>query len=104
VNVFFGIGNLTRDAELRYTNSGTAVCNFTFAMNKKFKETENVTYVDCVAWGKYGELISENLKKGKKVGVVGELNQKHWEKDGEKHSRYEITVREVEYLSPKDAF
>lgn len=102
MNVFMGTGNLTRDAELRYTNSGTPVCNFTFAMNEKFKDTENVTFVDCVAWGKYGESINEYLTKGKKIGVVGKLNQKHYEKDGVQHSRYEITAREVEYLSPKD--
>ena len=72
-------GNLTRDAELRYTNSGKAVSSFSIAMNSKFKQgeewVEKVEFFKVTYWGKPAEAVAKYLLKGKKVAVEGRLSQ-----------------------------
>lgn len=97
------LGNLTRNPELKYTPSGTAICNFGVAVNRKWKsgddEKEETMYVDCVAFGKQAENLAQYLEKGKKVFVVGRLQYWSWENsEGEKRSKHEVVTESVVFL------
>ena len=97
-------GNLTRDPELRSTPSGSQVCSFSVAVNRNYKDSsgeskEDVSFIDCSAWGKAGEIIAQYAKKGSGILVSGRLDQRSWEKDGQKHSRVEIVVEDFNFLS-----
>jgi len=78
-------GNLTRDPEMRYTPSGTAVAKLGLAVNRRWKDAqtnetkEEVTFVDVDAWGKQAELISQYLKKGRPILIEGRLKLDQWE-------------------------
>ena len=95
------IGNLTRDIELKYTQSGKAVANFTLAVADRFNK-EKTDFLECVVWDKKAELCATYLSKGKKAGVVGRISTRTYEnKDGHKVKVTEIVVDEIEFLSPK---
>ena len=102
VNHVILIGRLTRDAELKYTSGGMAVCKFAIATNKRKKQgeewVEEVSFFDIVLWGKAGEAINQYLVKGKQVAVEGELHQNRWEKDGQPQSKVEINADNVQLL------
>jgi len=99
------IGNLTRDPELRTTGSGVSVCTFSIAVNRKNKNQagERVTdFFNIVAWRQLGELCSKYLAQGRKVCVVGELQNRSYEaKDGTKRNVSEIIADDVEFLTPR---
>ena len=98
-------GNLTRDAEVRSTQGGMAIASFGVAVNDRRKnqqtgEWEDVpNFIDCTMFGKRAEALSQFLTKGTKVTVEGKLRWSQWEKDGEKRSRVEVVVDEVELMS-----
>jgi single-strand DNA-binding protein len=97
------VGRLTRDAELKYTASGQAVCKFSLAINRRRKngdQWENeANYFDIVLWGKMGEAVAKLLVKGKTVGVDGELRQDRWQQqDGQNRSKVEIVASNVQLL------
>jgi len=97
------IGRVTRDAELKYTPSGTAVTKFGLAVNRKRKQgdeyIEEASFFDITAWAKLAENLSQYLTKGKQVGVCGELRQERWEdKDGNKRSKVGITANAIQLL------
>ena len=96
------IGRLTRDAELKYTNTGTAISKFSIAVNRRLKRndqwTDEVSYFDCVLWGKRGEGLNQYLSKGTQIAVAGELRQNRWEQDGQKRSKVEIIANNIELL------
>ena len=102
INAVTLIGRLTRDAELKYTNSGTAICKFSIAVNKSKKVGEawedEAHFFDVVLWGRQGEAVQKYLEKGKQVGVQGELTQQRWEKDGQNRSRVEVKAYNVQLL------
>ena len=102
INMVVLVGRLTRDAELKYTNSGIAVCKFSLAVNRKKRSGDNwedeVSFIDIVVWGKQGEAISRYLEKGKQVSVAGELRQSRWEQDGQSRSRMEVVANNVQLL------
>ena len=98
-------GNLTRDPELRTTPSGSSVCSFSVAVNRVYRDTngeqkEDVSFLDCSAWGKLGEMISQYAKKGSGVLVSGRLDQRSWDdkNTGQKRSRVEIIVEDFNFL------
>lgn len=97
-------GNLTRDPELRSTPGGASVCSFAVAVNRTYRGTdgenkEEVSYIDCTAWGKLGEMISQYAKKGSGVLVSGRLSQRGYEdKNGIKRSRTEIVVEDFNFI------
>lgn len=99
------VGNLTRDPELRSTPNGASVCSFSVAVNRTFRDAngeqkEDVSFIDCSAWGKLGEMISQYAKKGTGVLVSGRLSQHSWEdKDGNKRSRTEIVVEDFNFTT-----
>jgi single-strand DNA-binding protein len=101
INLFFGIGNLTRDPDLRYTPQGTPVCKFSIAINRKYNDKEDTTFLNVVTWSGLAENCAKYLNKGSKVAVVGEVRVNEWEKDGSKRKDYEINANQVEFLSNK---
>ena len=92
-------GRLTRDPELQYLTTGTALCKMGIAHNRKFKGEEEVSFFDVTCWGKLAELVGEHLKKGRPVMVMGELRQRSWEQDGQTRKGFEINADKVEGLS-----
>lgn len=102
VNHVILIGRLTRDAELKYTSGGMAVCKFALAVNKRRKQgeqwIEECNFFDIVAWGKSGESLNQYLVKGKQVAVEGELHQNRWEQDGQARSKIDINANNIQLL------
>jgi len=108
INKVIITGNLTRDPELRATPAGTAVLSFSVAVNDRRKnpssgEWEDVpNYIDCNLFGTRADALSKYLFKGSKVGVDGKLRWSQWEKDGQKRSKVDVTVDNIELLSPRN--
>lgn len=104
LNKVFLIGNLTRDPELRYVPSGSAVTNFTIATNRTYtlqsgEKKEEVCYVRIVVWGRIAEICGEYLSKGSPVFVEGRLQSRSWETpQGEKRSTLEVIAQNVQFL------
>jgi single-strand DNA-binding protein len=96
------IGRLTRDAELKYTANGQAVCKFSIAVNRRKKTGEQwvdeANFFDIVLWGRQGESLNQYLMKGKMVGIEGELRQDRWEQDGQNRSKVEIVANNLQLL------
>ncbi|MCU0821515.1 MAG: single-stranded DNA-binding protein [Spirochaetes bacterium] len=101
------IGRLTKEPELRYTQGGAAIGNFSIANNRSYstntgEKKDEVSYFDCVAWGKLGEIIVEHCKKGRRIAIEGRLQQRRWEdKEGGKRSKIEIVVENFQFLDAK---
>ena len=98
------IGRLVSDPQLRYTKSGTVVASFTLANNKSYstggEKKEQVSYFDCIAWSKMGEIITEYCKKGKMIAIEGRLQQRTWQdSEGKNKSKIEIVVENFQFLS-----
>jgi len=102
VNSVVLIGRLTRDAELKYTSSGVAICKFSIAVNRSRKSgdrwEDEASFFDCTAFGRSAEAVSQYMTKGKQIGVQGELRQDRWEKDGQNRSKVEIIANTVQLL------
>ena len=99
------MGNLTRDPETRTTPSGQTVTNFSLAVNRTWKgadgqQQEAVSYINCVAWGKPGEIIAQYLGKGRAVLVSGRLDQRSWDdkESGQKRSTVEVVVEDFNFV------
>jgi single-strand DNA-binding protein len=100
-------GNLTRDPEMRATQAGTQILTFGVAVNdqRRNQQTgeweEYPNFIDCVVFGNRAEPLSRFLTKGTKVAIEGKLRWSQWERDGQKRSKIEVIVNEVEFLSPR---
>lgn len=100
-------GNLTRDPELRTTSGGMAVLSLGVAVNDRRKnqqtgEWEDVpNFIDCTMFGSRAEAVSRYLSKGSKVCVEGRLRWSQWERDGEKRSKVEVVVDEIEFMTAR---
>jgi len=101
------MGNLTRDIELRHTNSGSSVANFGLAVNRVYyvgdggsrEKREETTFVDCEAWGRTGEVMSQYLSKGRPVYVEGRLKLDQWQdQQGQNRSKLRVVVESFEFL------
>ncbi|GHV79676.1 single-stranded DNA-binding protein [Spirochaetia bacterium] len=96
------VGRLTRDAELKYTAGGQAVCKFSIAVNRNKKSgdqwVDEASFFDVTLWGRQGEAVNQYLVKGKQVGIDGELRQDRWEQDGQKRSKVEIVANNLQLL------
>jgi single-strand DNA-binding protein len=96
------VGNLTRDPELKYTQSGKSVCNLSIANNRIFsKNNEKVTevsYFDIEVWGVVAENCAKYLTKGRGIIVEGRLKQDRWEKDGKTQSRVRILANSIHFM------
>jgi len=101
-------GNLTRDPELRYTAGGSAVCNFSMAMNDRWtdkasgEKKEETTFVRVTAWGKTGENIAQYFSKGKAIYIEGKLKSGSYDReDGTKVNTLDVTLREFQFVGSK---
>lgn len=99
------IGNLVRDPEVRATQSGISVCNFTVAVNRRFKKEngeQETDFLNVIAWRQLADLCGKYLAKGRKVAVTGSIQTRTYEaKDGSKRTAWDIVADEVEFLSPQ---
>jgi single-strand DNA-binding protein len=96
------VGNITRDPELRFTATGTAVAQFGLAVNRRWRNAqtndweEQVSFFDIVCWRELAENVSESLTRGTRVMVVGRLEQRSWDtQEGEKRSKVEVVADEI---------
>lgn len=100
-------GNLTRDGELRQTQSGTAVLSLGVAVNDRRKNQQTgewedrPNFIDCTMMGSRAQSIAPYLSKGTKVAIEGKLRWSQWEKDGQKRSKIEVIVDEIEFMSSR---
>lgn len=99
------MGNLTRDPETRTTPNGQSVTNFSLAVNRTWKgadgqQQESVSYIDCVAWGKPGEIIAQYVQKGRPILVSGRLDQRSWDdkESGQKRSKVEVNIEDFNFI------
>lgn len=102
------IGRLTRDPEVRYTQSNTAVCNFSVAVNRSYKTSggekkDEVSYFDCVAWGATGENIAKFYTKGRIIAIECEPRQETWQDktDGSNRSKIVFNVNQFVFCDSK---
>src|SRR3954465_10401956 len=103
------MGNLTRDPQLKYLPSQMAVVEFGLAMNRKFRtqageDREEVTFIDCAAFGKTGELINQYFTKGKPIFIEGRLKYDSWEdkQGGGKRSKLTVVVENFQFIGGRD--
>lgn len=101
------VGRLTRDPELRKTNSGNSVCSFTVAVDNRMKNpdgTKSASFIPCVAFNQSADSMSKFTRKGSLVGVEGRLNQRSYQRqDGTKASVLEVVCDSIQFLEPKSA-
>lgn len=99
------VGNLTRDVELRYTPSGTAVTDISLAVNERIKRNdqwvEEAHFFDVTLWGRTAEVAGEYLSKGSSVLIEGRLKLDRWEQDGKKRSKIQIVGEKMQMLGSK---
>lgn len=99
------VGRLTKDPELKYTQSGIAVCRFTLACNRPFKSEggeQQADFIQCVAWRKQAENISNFLSKGSLAGVDGRIQTGSFEgQDGKRVYTTEVVADSTQFLEPK---
>lgn len=104
INKFIGIGNVTKDPDVRYIGDGTAVANFSIAVNETWKDKntgekkESAEFIRIVAWRRLGEICGEYLNKGSSVYVEGKLQTRSWEQDGVTRYVTEIIASTVQFL------
>ena len=101
-------GNLTRDPELRSTASGLPVLGFGVAVNDRRKNQQTgewedyPNFIDCTMFGARAESLSRYLSKGTKVSIEGKLRWSQWERDGQKRSKIEVIVDELEFMTSRN--
>ena len=102
------MGNLTNDADVRTTPNGQSVTSFTIAVNRTWRgqdgsQQESVSYIDCVAWGKTGEVIAQYVSKGRPLLVSGRLEQRRWDdkESGQKRSKVEVIVEDFNFIDSR---
>lgn len=101
------VGRLTKDPELKYTQSGVAVCRFTLACNRPFKGQDGkneADFINCVTWRKQAENTANYLRKGSLTGIEGRIQTSNFEgKDGNRVFMTEVVADSVQFLEPKSA-
>ena len=108
MNKLMIIGNLTRDPELRSTQSGVQVCSFTVAVNRRRANTADAgqpeaDFFRVTAWRQLGELCAKYLSKGRKVSIVGSVSVSTYTgNDGQPRASLEVTAEDVEFLTPRN--
>lgn len=100
------VGRLTRDPELKTTGSGVSVCSFTIAINRRFKNAEgnyDADFINCVAWRQQAEFISKFFSKGRMVGVIGSIQTRNYDKDGQRVYVTEVVADEIHFVDSKSS-
>ena len=100
-------GRLTRDPELRVTAGGTQLLSFTLAFNTSVRNRqtgewdERCNFIDCTMFGKRAEALLNFLAKGQKVAIAGKLRYATWDKDGQRHSKLDLIVDEIDFMAQR---
>lgn len=108
INIVNISGNLTRDSEIRRTAGGTAILGFGVAVNDRRKNQQTgewedyPNFVDCTMFGTRAEKMAGMLTKGTKVCIIGKLRYMSWERDGQKRSKIEVIVDDIELMSRRE--
>lgn len=108
INIVNISGNLTRDSEIRRTQGGTAILGFGVAVNDRRKNQQTgewedyPNFIDCTMFGTRAEKLAGMLTKGTKVCILGKLRYMSWEKDGQKRSKIEVIVDDIELMSRRE--
>lgn len=99
------VGRLTKDPDLRYTQNGVVVANFTLAVNRPFKNQQGeneADFINCTVWRKQAENVAEYLKKGSLAGIDGRIQTRNFEnKEGQRVFVTEVVAESVQFLEPK---
>ena len=102
MNTWGGIGRLTRDPEVRYTQSGKACAKFTLAIDRRGNGEKQADFIQCVAWEKIAEVISQYTGKGRKIAVEGRIQTRSYDaNDGSKRYVTEVVVQSMEFCDSK---
>ena len=102
INKAILMGRLTRDPELRHTGAGTPVCSFTIAIDNGYGENRQADFINCVAWSKTAEFVSNYFTKGKMIIVIGRISTRSWEgQDGKRNYTTEVIANEVSFGESK---
>ena len=102
MNIFTFTGNLGRDAETRFTQSGDPITSFSVAVKSGYGKSESTSWINCNYWGKRGEAVAPHLKKGAQVAVSGEFSLRTYTtKGGEEKTSPDVNVRELTLLGSR---
>ena len=102
MNKWCGVGRLTKDPEIKLTSNQTKFCQFTLAVDRRFKDANGqrqADFISCLAWRQTAEFIAKYFKKGNKIGVVGSIQVRSYEdQNGQKHFVTEVVIDEAEFV------
>lgn len=102
MNIAVLTGNVTYDSDLKYTAGGTAVLKFSIAVNEKYKDKEEVAFIECVMFGAAAEKLNQYLTKGTRLNVSGSLKQDSWtDQSGKKRSKLYVRVDKIDFVGCK---
>ena len=102
INKAILMGRLTKDPELRHTDSGTPVCSFTVAIQNGYGENQKTDFINCVAWNKSAEFVDKYFTKGRMIIVEGRISTRSWEgTDGKKNYVTEVVANQVSFGESK---
>ena len=102
INKAILMGRLTKEPELRHTGQGTPVCSFSIAVNNGYGENQQTDFINCVAWNKTAEFVSNYFSKGSMIVIIGRIATRVWEgQDGKKNYSTEVVVNEVSFGESK---
>ena len=104
INKVILMGRLTRDPEMRHTNSGTPVTTFSIAIDNGYGDNKRTDFVNCIAWNKTAEFVSKHFTKGKMIIVIGRITTRSWEtQDGKRAYATEVIANEVNFGETKSS-
>ena len=104
INKVILMGRLTRDPEMRHTNSGTPVTTFSIAIDNGYGDNKRTDFVNCLAWNKTAEFVTKYFTKGKMIIVIGRITTRSWEtQDGKRAYATEVVANEVSFGETKSS-
>lgn len=104
INKVILMGRLTRDPEMRHTNSGTPVTTFSIAIDNGYGDNQRTDFVNCLAWNKTAEFVTKYFTKGKMIIVIGRITTRSWEtQDGKRAYATEVVAQEVNFGESKSS-
>lgn len=106
MNQIILIGRITADPDLRTTQSGISMAQFTVAVQRKYKNDQgryDADFIRCVAWRQTADFLHQYATKGRKIALTGELQSRTYDKDGQKRTLFEVVANSVELIDKRDA-
>ena len=107
MNKWCGVGRLTKDPELKQTSNQTAFCNFTIAVDRRFKDANGqrqADFINCVAWKQTAVFIQKYFRKGSRIGICGSIQTRSYDdNNGQRHFVTEVLVEETEFVEPNSS-